>query len=106
MEQLKDISLAFERHVAGETARPIAPTRDESGDRLEVAVVFTSAAGTAAALRKAGSLAENLAARITLVVPKVVPYPLPLESPPVLIDFSERRLQQIAEQSPVETTVR
>lgn len=65
----------------------------------------TSALATIAALRKAAALADRLRARITLVVPQIVPYPLPLERPPVPIDFSERRVQEIAEESPVETTV-
>jgi hypothetical protein len=34
-----------------------------------------------------------------------VQYPLPLESPPVLVEFNERRFRLIASQSPVETTV-
>jgi len=45
-------------------------------------------------------------ARITLLVPQIVPYPLPLTSPPILLDFNERRFRLIAEQAPVETTVR
>lgn len=100
-----DILLAFQKRLVPETARP-TPSPEDSEHRLEVSVVFTSAPGTIAALRKAGALAENLSARITLVVPQVVPYPCPLESPPVLIDFSERRFRQIGEESPVETTVR
>jgi hypothetical protein len=74
--------------------------------RLNVDVVFTSVIATLAALRKAAELASRLGARITLLVPQVVPYPLPLESPPVLLDWNEQRFQTIAEQSPVETTVR
>ena len=68
-------------------------------------VVFTSVPATLAALKKAAELANRLGAHITLLVPQVVPYPLPLESPPVLLDWNERRFQVIAEQSPVETTV-
>jgi hypothetical protein len=58
------------------------------------------------ALRTAGVLALSLGARITLLVPQIVPYPLPLDSPPVLIDFSEKRFREIAETSAVEATVR
>ena len=47
-----------------------------------------------------------MGARITIVVPQVVPYPLPLTSPPVLLDFNERRFHVIASESPVETRVR
>ena len=105
MEERGDIVLAFQRRLVPETARPARPVADRAEHRLEVAVVFTSARATIAALRKAGALADRLSARITLVVPQVVPYPLPLGSPPVLIDFSERRFREIAAESPVETTV-
>jgi len=72
---------------------------------LEVTVVFTSVAATIAALRRAGALAHRLHARIKLVAPQVVPFPLPLESPPVLVDFNERRFRVIASESRVETSV-
>lgn len=68
-------------------------------------MIFTSVGATTAALKKAGRLAENLGATITLVVPQVVPYPLPLTSPPVLLDFQERRFRQIAADSRVEIRV-
>jgi hypothetical protein len=38
-------------------------------------------------------------------VPQIVPYPLPLTSPPVLVDFNERRLRVIASHCRVETRV-
>ena len=83
-----------------------APARlEESEHQLDVSVVFTSAEATSAALRHAGALADRLNARIRLVAPQVVPYHLPLESPPVLLDFSEHRLLEIARESPVETTI-
>jgi hypothetical protein len=98
--------LAFQKLLVPVNRRPALTRRDESGDRLQVAVVFTSAASTIAALRKAGALADRLGARITLLVPQIVPYVLPLESPPVLLDFSEARCRQIAMESTVETMVR
>jgi len=57
------------------------------------------------ALDKAGSLAETLDARITLVVPQIVPYPLPLTSPPALLEFQEKRFEAIASASRVEIKV-
>ena len=60
---------------------------------------------TLAALKEAGNLANSLGARITLVVPQVVPYPLPLETPPVLVEFNENRFRVMASESPVETSV-
>jgi hypothetical protein len=35
-----------------------------------------------------------------MIVPQIVPYPLPLTSPPVLVDFNERRLRVIASKLP------
>jgi len=99
------MALAFERMLIPAVARPDETVRQDS-TRLGVVVVFTSVESTMHALRKAGALASRLNARISLVVPQVVPYPLPLTSPPVLLDFSERRFRVIAAESPVETTVR
>ena len=100
------MALAFERRIAPARERRPTPCGEESEGRLQVAVVFTSGAATAAALRKAGALAGRLNGRITLLVPQIVPYPLPLETPPVLLDFSEQRLRQLALESAVETTIR
>jgi hypothetical protein len=105
MEARNEMALAFERMLIPAVTRPDEAARQES-TRLGVVVVFTSVESTMHALRKAGALASRLNARISLVVPQVVPYPLPLTSPPVLLDFSERRFRVIAAESPVETTVR
>jgi hypothetical protein len=99
------MALAFERMLIPAVARPETPVQS-AGTRLGVVVVFTSVESTVHALRKAGALATRLSAHITLVVPQVVPYPLPLTSPPVLLDFNERRFRVIAAESPVDTTVR
>lgn len=100
------MSLALERTLSPATGRPEQPPAGEAESRLNIAVVFTSVESTLVALKKAGALASRLSARITLLVPQVVPHPLPLTSPPVLLDFNERRFRIIAGQSPVETTVR
>ncbi len=102
----KQMSLVFTGVVAPGGFAPVRPIDNESDIGLEVAVVFTSTDATLAALRKAGALAKSLRARITLVVPQIVPYPLPLNSPPVLLDFTERRFEAIARNSLVETVVR
>lgn len=72
---------------------------------LEIAVIFTDLTATAHALRTAAELACNLHGRIRLIVPQVVPFPLPLESPPVLIKFQEQRFRRLACELPVETRV-
>jgi hypothetical protein len=68
-------------------------------------VVFTSVESTLTALKEAGNLANSLGAQIKLVVPQVVPFPLPLETPPVLVEFNENRFRVMASESPVETNV-
>jgi len=68
-------------------------------------VVFTSVEATLAALRKAGDLAGSLGARIALIVPLVVPYPLPLDNPAIQNEWNTNRFQELARQSPIETTV-
>ena len=71
-----------------------------------IAVIATSTESTLSALRKAGALANRLRACITLIVPHVVPYPLPLNQPPVPLDFNARRFRVLAGANPVKTTVR
>jgi len=92
---------------------PSTPAADLPGEppragrrRLNICVLFTSPAPTLAALKKAGGLAENLGARITLLVLHVVPFPLPLEDPPVSLGWSRERFRALAAQSPVDTVVR
>jgi hypothetical protein len=74
--------------------------------QLNVTVLFTSVEGTMAALRSAGALASKLGGRITIVVPEVVPYHLPINKPPVLHDWNEKRFRVLAAESSVETSVR
>jgi hypothetical protein len=100
------MSFAIEKILAPATGHPERPSTTEADQKLSITVIFTSVESTLAALKEAGALACSLGARITLLVPQVVPYPLPLESPPVLLEFNERRFRLIASQSPVETTVR
>ncbi len=98
------MSLALEKRLGPAIGTPSAT--DGNDQRLNIAVIFTSVESTLAALRAAGVLARSLGARILLLVPQVVPYPLPLDSPPVLIDWNEKRFGAIASESPVETIVR
>jgi hypothetical protein len=106
MEGRNNMSLAIEKILVSATSQPTRPAVEETDPRLNICVVFTSVAATLMALKEAGALAVSLGARITLLVPQVVPYPLPLESPPVLVDFNEKRFRVIASESPVETKVR
>jgi hypothetical protein len=99
------MSLAIEKLLAPRTGHPTRPIGEEADQKLNIAVVFTSVESTLAALKEAGNLANSLGAKITLVVPQVVPYPLPLETPPVLVEFNEHRFRVLASESPVETSV-
>ncbi len=99
------MSLAIEKILVPKTGFPTRPLGVEADQKLNIAVVFTSVESTLAALKEAGNLANSLGARIQLVVPQVVPYPLPLETPPVLVEFNEHRFRVIASESPVETSV-
>jgi len=100
------MSLAIQKILVPATRLPIPRGTEEAERGLNISVVFTSVESTLAALREAGTLASSLGARITLLVPQVVPHPLPLETPPVLVEFNEKRFRVIASQSPVETSVR
>ena len=91
-------SLVFEKFLVPAPA-------EEINSPLSINVVFTSVDATLAALKQAGTLAHRLAAHITLVVLQIVPYPLPLTSPPVLQDWNERRFRVMANHSSVETTI-
>jgi hypothetical protein len=98
--------LAFEKLLGSETGSCQQQTAAPSESTLKIAVVFTTVEHTLHALRRAGAVAHGMSASITLIVPQIVPYPLPLTSPPVLLEFNERRFRVIASESSVETTVR
>jgi hypothetical protein len=98
--------MALEKVLTSKTRSPAPTAPSEADHTLNISVVFTSVESTIMALRKAGALATSLNAQITLLVTQIVPYPLPLESPPVLLDWNERRFHTIAAESPAETTVR
>jgi hypothetical protein len=106
MERNNKMSLALDQRLSTTTRLPQLPETDQEESRLNIIVVSTSVDTTVTALKRAGTLAESLGARITLVVPQVVPYPLPLTSPPVLLDFQERRFREIASETPADIQVR
>ncbi|MGA1997649.1 MAG: hypothetical protein ABSH45_17900 [Bryobacteraceae bacterium] len=99
------MSSVLEKLLVPAVRLPEEPAAREAHSALNIAVVCTSIESTLPALRTAATLANRLRARITLMVPQVVPYPLPLTTPPVPLDFTERRFRVLAEESPVETTV-
>ncbi len=72
---------------------------------MEIVVLHTTVAETLQALKTAAHLAQDLSARIRLLVLEVVPYPLPLDRPDVTLPFTHRRFRTLAEKSSVETNV-
>jgi hypothetical protein len=106
MEKRKGTSLAVETRLAQRIEFPEPPRISETDRKLEIVVIFTSTEATTAALKKADSFANRLNAHITLIVLQVVSYHLPLESPPIPLDFSKRLFRKIAGESSVETAVR
>jgi hypothetical protein len=69
-------------------------------------IIFTDLHATRAAIEAAGRLASGLGARLVLLVAQVVPYPLPLDSPPVPQPFTNALLSKLTEGLPVDLTVR
>lgn len=61
-------------------------------DRLHLNVIFTDPEGTRGALSVARELGRGLNTYITLLVPQVVPYPLPLDEPAVASRFTQTAL--------------
>ncbi len=98
-----DFMLAY-RSTLHEPASP-ADAGDPSQGKLELTVLFTGLSFTLQALEKANALAQDLHARIRLLVPQVVPYPLSLERPPVLLEFNEHRFRALVADQPIETRV-
>jgi hypothetical protein len=88
----------------GPTGTLTSPKAGES--RLNISVIFTSESATAAALGTAASLADRLGGRITLIVPEVVSYQLPLNEPPIKRAWYETRVCELVSHVPVETVVR
>jgi hypothetical protein len=61
-----------------------------------VFVVFTSMSRTLKAMEKAREIARFVGTNIEVVAVQVVPFPLPLERPPVSLEFIFRRFEAMA----------
>jgi hypothetical protein len=71
---------------------------------LEVFVIFTDGPGTRAALGLVDGMAQKLAAHIQLLVPCEVPYALPLDKPPVPVEFLEGQIRSMVNATRLEVT--
>jgi hypothetical protein len=72
---------------------------------LELIVIHTNISDTLHALKTAAQLAQDLSARIRLLVLEIVPYPLPLHHPDVSLPYTQRRFRTLAEDVAIETIV-
>jgi hypothetical protein len=72
---------------------------------LSVNVISTTIPATLSALRHAGELAHELGIQIRLLVPQIVPYPLPINNPPVDPNFRVRQFHTVAAGGNVETYI-
>jgi hypothetical protein len=66
----------------------------QAADPMAIAVLYTTAGDTRAALEHAGSLAHGLNVALRLIVLRTVPFPLPLIQPPVPVAFTERQMRK------------
>ena len=76
--------------------RPSTPAIARAEPDLDLHVIFSTLPRTRAILAAAHRFANGLSAQITILAAQVVPYPLPLEEPPVPVEFTERLLWSLA----------
>ena len=92
------------RTIDSEDRSPAEPTNHSDG-LLDIVVLHSSEASTLRALKTAATLAGELSARVHLVAPRVVPYPLELNEPQVPVSFTAQQLRQLAAEAGVEVEV-
>jgi hypothetical protein len=84
----------------------VVPARERiTPATLDLEVIFTDLTRTRATLAAATQYARDLGAQITILDAQVVPYPLPLDRPPVPVEFTERALRSLAAEQPIDTFV-
>ena len=70
---------------------PVAPNEAAC---LQIYVIFTTSSETAAAIRATKAMADGLRAQISVLVASEVPFPLPLDEPPIPVAFTEGRVRE------------
>lgn len=99
------MELVSERLIHPTTRRAERPEPIDPDSKLEIFVVSTSAELARATLKKAGSLASRLGARILVWVMQAVPYTLPLSASAELLSLDANLIRKIADECQVDTTV-
>jgi hypothetical protein len=82
-----------------------ASTTTKRRSDLQIYIIFTNPLAINVTLEAANELAHDLDARLTVLIARIVPYPLPLEHPPVSTEFTEQFLSQLVKGPDVATTV-
>jgi len=85
--------------------RPSESSHSCRPTRITVFVLFTGVGKTLEALWSAARLARGLDAHVEIIVPEIVPYPLPLDEPPVRRSFWNQRYRTIVEQAGIDTNI-
>ena len=83
---------------------PALATAHVSESSLEIVVLHTAPEETVSALKMAAGLASGLAP-VRLLAAHEVPYPLPLDSPPVSVEFLEQLFSDMAAEAGVEAHI-
>jgi hypothetical protein len=106
VEAIDNALLALEWTVQPRHVPP--PVREPEPSELgpSIAVVFTSAESTRAALQRASAMASGPDARISLLAMQSVPFPRQLDDTPVSLSWIEGQLCGIANDCRLETSVR
>lgn len=74
----------------------VVPSRVAAkGPDARIYVIFTDSAGTRAALSAAVKLGRGLDLHLLLLAARRVPYPLPLDEPPVSVEFTEEAMYRL-----------
>jgi hypothetical protein len=102
MKAYRKFLVRLEKPVHEEGSTADAAASHGARHRLQIAVVFTSLSSTVAALNRAASLLRGLDGRISLIDARPIPYVLPLNEPPVSLDFTQLCLRAIASASDAE----
>jgi len=82
------------------------PPAGNDDERLGIRIIYTTHAGTAAALQMASQLGASLSVRPEVLLLYAVPYTLPLEESAVPTGFLEAQIQALVRESPAEISAR
>lgn len=103
MHPLSYLRRAGNAHSGASAVTPPGIEDQREAKGLVITVVFTTVSATLLALKQAAEFGRSLGARIRILVPHAVPYPLPLDRPQVDPGIRLRRFRTIVLDAAVET---